>query len=92
MSELYREQIDESLTMAFSRFDEKLAFLSSLDDFENLKQPIESAVEKMIFILKNHQNGIRRFLAEMLNESSHKMLENLKIKIRRNWNERIRNQ
>lgn len=85
MSEFYRRQIDESLTMAFSRFDEKLAFPTSLDKFENLAQPIEAAVERMLFILENHQSKLKEFTAEMLSRSGSNVLEVLRSNIRQTW-------
>ncbi|MCD9189189.1 MAG: hypothetical protein LUM44_22425 [Pyrinomonadaceae bacterium] len=87
LSEIYRQQIGESLTMAFSRFNEKLAFPTSLDDFENLEQPIEAAVERMIFILENQQSKLKQFTAEMLNKSNDNALESLRSNIRQTWHQ-----
>ncbi len=70
MSEIYRRQADENLTMAFSRFDEKLSFPLSLDSFTNLTQPIDLAVEGLCRVLEIHQNEIRRFTRRMLKNSS----------------------
>lgn len=86
MSELYRRQIDESQTMAFSRFDEKLAFPTTLEEFESLKQPIELAVQRMNFILETHQEKIKQFVIEMLNKPSTDYHLRLKSNIRQKWN------
>jgi hypothetical protein len=85
MSELYRRQFDESATMAFSRFDEKLAFPQSLGNFSDLHQPVELAVARMSLILNDYQAEIKRFLAEMLGESVNNTTENLKKNIRHIW-------
>lgn len=69
MSEMYRRQFDENLTMAFSRFDEKLSFPLSLNSFANLTQPIDLAVERLCRVLEIHQDEIRRFTRYMLKNS-----------------------
>ena len=85
MSEIYRRQADENLTMAFSRFDEKLSFPLSLDNFENLGQPLELAVERMCRVLEIHQNEIRRFTARMLKNSLTDAGESLVSNIHQSW-------
>ena len=86
MSELYRRQINESLTMAFSRFGKNLAFPLSLDNFRNLKQPVELAIERMSVILENHKDELKYFLAEMLGNITNNTSLNLKNNIQRTWN------
>jgi len=71
--------------MAFSRFDEKLAFPESLAEFDSIEQPIESAVQRMLFILENHQTKLRQFTVEILSKSSSYAVENLRNNISQTW-------
>ena len=85
MSEMYRRQFDENLTMAFSRFDERLSFPLSLNSFANLTQPIDLAVERLCRVLEIHQNEIRRFTTLMLKNSVTDMSESLASNIHQSW-------
>ena len=86
ISEIYRSQFDENLTMAFSRFDDKLSFPLSLNSFTNLTQPVDLAVERLCRVLEIHQNEIRRFIAVMLEKSSNGLYKSLANNIRQSRN------
>ncbi len=69
MSEIYRRRIGQPLTMAFSRFDEALAFPETLDQFESLEQPVILAIGRMQFIIENYQKELRQFVANMMQDA-----------------------
>jgi len=78
VSEIYCRQFDESLTMAFSRFDKKLAFPTSMDDFMSLEQPVELAVQRMSLILENYPDKIKHFLRVMLSDPVDRTIKHLR--------------
>lgn len=71
--------------MAFSRFDEKLIFPLSLDNFGSLEQPVDLAIERMCLILETQKNKLREFIREMLQNPSNKAFADLSDNSHQRW-------